>query len=228
MFREFSDDDTYTTCKHEALHCLRALASGHEVLSVNIDTAQSLLQWSLFPWEVRTLVRTDTEYVTALVKGVIGTCLAPALQERQPANPVDAEAYEIFLRSWPRSAPITRDILYRQAVAETKVWLGTRETQRQVRQMAERFFVHRASLIDGELLAQIVARVTAPPPAPLVAGPGRPTPRPTTTAAQRDLENLIAYYELPSTATAPAPKRNTPYAQDYRPNGRHRQHLLVA
>jgi hypothetical protein len=217
----YSDDELYKTCKHESFHCLRAITTGQRVISVDITEGVTFLVWGAFSWELPRLVREDPLYAEGLVKAVISSCVAPSVAEHTSANPNDVAAYTPFLQSWPRSAAITRDTLYRQACAETIAWLAQCETKQRVRRLAEKLFCYRHELLQGETLTRVLAPFSQSPPAPPVAGPVRPTPRPMTTAAQRDLENLIAYYGLPAT-TAPAPERSTTYAEDHRPNGRYR------
>jgi hypothetical protein len=217
------NDDDYRTCKHESYHCLRALACGQRVLKIDIPGGITFLMWSAFPYELPRLLRTDPLYAERLVRAVVSTCLAPGIAERQPANPTDQAAYEPFLRSWPRSAPITRDTLYRQACAETRAWLAEPETRRRVLKLSERLFVFRREVLEGEYLERVLAPFTAPP----VAAHVHPTPAAgaaRSTKAERDLQNVITFYAVPGSAPAPTPERSVSYA----PTQRQNRHLYCA
>jgi len=150
------------------------------VISVDIEKGITFLMWHAFAWELPRLCREDPTYAAELVKGVVSSCIAPALAEHTPANANDEAAYGSFLRSWPRSAAITRDTLYRQACAETIAWLAISETKRDVRRLAEKLFIYRHEVLEGEFLARLLAQFTTPPPAPEVATavvsarPGKP------------------------------------------------------
>src|SRR6266487_561144 len=132
--------ERYRTARHEAVHALAALHFGQGVLSVDIDQAETVLQWSCYAREIPYLLLRDPARAVEIVTGVIAAACAPAADERGAINQGDQAVIAHWQSFWSATTPKWCTV-FCDAGQKVRAWLREPIAQRHIAKLAERYFV---------------------------------------------------------------------------------------
>ncbi len=152
--------ERYRTSRHEAIHALSALHSGHGVSSIDVDQGETVLSWAYSHHELTALVHRDRAHAIHIVTGVVAACVAPAADERGPVNEGDRAVVDKWRAAWTCTTPTWAD-LYCQAGRLVRAWLREPTTAIAIGRLTVALYAADGP-VEGARLEQLLRQATAP------------------------------------------------------------------